>query len=166
MLAPTREHQSVQTAPDFLLEDQTGQPVHLAELLGAGPIVLIFYRGHWCPYCRRYLAKIQEHLPQLTLPDARLLAISPEPATSSRALADQLQLTFSLLSDYSGHAIRSYGVRNAFLGHASILPHPAVFVLDGEGAIRFRSIDRNFKKRTTVRAILRALDTLRGDAHR
>jgi hypothetical protein len=40
------------------------------------------------------------------------------------------------------------------------LPHPAVFILDTDAIVRFRSIDRNYKKRTTLRTILGALDSL------
>jgi cytochrome oxidase Cu insertion factor (SCO1/SenC/PrrC family) len=35
-----------QTAPDFALADQRGQPVTLQALRGA-PVVLVFYRGFW-----------------------------------------------------------------------------------------------------------------------
>lgn len=33
--------------PDFELNDSTGTPRRLSELVTAGPRVLIFYRGHW-----------------------------------------------------------------------------------------------------------------------
>jgi len=34
-------------APNFTLEDQTGQKVTLAALRGSAPTVLAFYRGNW-----------------------------------------------------------------------------------------------------------------------
>ncbi|MCA9243444.1 MAG: redoxin domain-containing protein [Phycisphaerales bacterium] len=34
-------------APDFTLTDQTGRPVELARELQSGPMLLVFYRGHW-----------------------------------------------------------------------------------------------------------------------
>ena len=34
-------------APDFTLPDQDGRPVTLARELAAGPVLLVFYRGHW-----------------------------------------------------------------------------------------------------------------------
>jgi cytochrome oxidase Cu insertion factor (SCO1/SenC/PrrC family) len=34
-------------APDFTLEDTAGRRVSLSGLLGAGPVVLAFYRGKW-----------------------------------------------------------------------------------------------------------------------
>ena len=38
--------------PPFLLPDETGRLVSLASLLTNGPVAVMFYRGHWCPYCR------------------------------------------------------------------------------------------------------------------
>jgi hypothetical protein len=38
-------------APGFELSDARGERVALDDLLGAGPVVLVFYRGAWCPYC-------------------------------------------------------------------------------------------------------------------
>ena len=34
-------------APEFVLPDQHGSPVMLAEYREAGPVLLVFYRGHW-----------------------------------------------------------------------------------------------------------------------
>jgi cytochrome oxidase Cu insertion factor (SCO1/SenC/PrrC family) len=34
-------------APDFTLPDQDGQAHALADLRAKGPVVLVFYRGHW-----------------------------------------------------------------------------------------------------------------------
>jgi len=34
-------------APDFTLPDHTGEPVTLSTALANGPVLLVFYRGHW-----------------------------------------------------------------------------------------------------------------------
>jgi hypothetical protein len=36
-------------SPDFTLPDQLGREVSLVGELKQGPVVLIFYRGEWCP---------------------------------------------------------------------------------------------------------------------
>jgi peroxiredoxin Q/BCP len=36
-----------QRVPDFELPDSTGTPRRLSELVAVGPLVLLFYRGHW-----------------------------------------------------------------------------------------------------------------------
>ena len=36
-----------EVAPDFTLEDQSGQKVTLSDARGKSPVVLVFYRGYW-----------------------------------------------------------------------------------------------------------------------
>ena len=147
-------------APSFVLPDSQGRTMSLQDFLGRGPVVLVFFRGHWCPYCRRYLAKLQANHARLLERGVTLLAISPEPPATSRELARDLGLSFPLLCDTAGETIDRYGARNRLAGTRTILPHAAVFVLDPAGAIHFRSIDRNYKKRTTMHAIFRAVDEI------
>ena len=147
-------------APDFSLPDHRGGEFHLRDHLGRGPLLVVFYRGHWCPYCRRYLGKLRDHWPRLRERGAQVVAISPEPPATSRVLAEQLSLPFPLLSDSQGRVIDAYGVRNGFRAARAVLPHAAVFVIDAGGFVRFRGIDRNFKKRTTIRTILASLDAI------
>ncbi|MFZ0700212.1 MAG: hypothetical protein WBX13_06965 [Candidatus Acidiferrales bacterium] len=46
---PNREAppQPGEAAPDFELSDSTETPRRLSELCASGPLVLLFYRGHW-----------------------------------------------------------------------------------------------------------------------
>ena len=38
--------------PPFLLPDQDGKLVSLAQSHAHQPIAVAFHRGHWCPYCQ------------------------------------------------------------------------------------------------------------------
>src|SRR5690348_16035733 len=49
-------------APDFKGTDQNGNTVRLKDLIKKGDVVLVFYRGQWCPFCNRYLSKLQDSL--------------------------------------------------------------------------------------------------------
>lgn len=147
-------------APDFTLPDASGGWCRPFDVFPDRALVVVFYRGHWCPYCRRYLSKLEANVQRIEASGAKLVAVSPEPSTTAAALATELGLTFPLLSDTDGRVINRYGTRNGFMGGGSVLPHPSVFVLDGQGVIRFCSIDRNYKKRTTIRTIMGVLSTL------
>lgn len=144
-------------APDFELPAVDGTRVRLAESLRNGPILLGFFRGHWCPYCRRYLAKLQLHVDRFASEGVGLLAISPEPIATSAMLSRELSLGFPLLSDVEGAVIDAYGIRNRFASARSLLPHPSVFLIDRDRRVRFRSIDRNYKVRTSIRTIFREI---------
>jgi len=49
-------------APDFMLPDAQGRGARLQSLLRQGPVVLVFYRGSWCPYCNLHLRGFQRVL--------------------------------------------------------------------------------------------------------
>src|SRR5437667_4525199 len=38
--------------PPFMLPDEGGRLVSLEQLLAEGALAVMFFRGHWCPYCR------------------------------------------------------------------------------------------------------------------
>lgn len=47
-IKPRGEVMPVQAkAPEFSLLDQNGKQVSLRKLLSRGPVVIVFYRGHW-----------------------------------------------------------------------------------------------------------------------
>ena len=65
-------------APDFALKNYKGEEVTLSTLLKAGPVVLTFYRGTWCPLCNMQLHAFQSILPDLKERGVQLIAISPQ----------------------------------------------------------------------------------------
>ena len=149
-------------APDFAAVDKDGSPFVLREALGPGPVVLVFYRGHWCPFCRRQLGRLQANLDRIRRRGACLVALSIDQPKFSQRLADELGLSFTLLSNPDSSAVDAYGIRNRLLGVQSGVPHPAVFIIDAEGIIRFREVRHNYRRRVSPHRILRQLDSLLG----
>jgi hypothetical protein len=47
VLARLPEAHVPERAPDFTLPDQDGRPVTLSAELAKGPVLLVFFRGHW-----------------------------------------------------------------------------------------------------------------------
>ena len=48
------------TAPEFVLPNAVGDNISLYDSLLSGPVVLVWYRGGWCPYCNLQLRHIQK----------------------------------------------------------------------------------------------------------
>jgi peroxiredoxin len=167
-------------APGFTLPDATGTEVSLAERLDAGPVVLQFYRGDWCPYCNLHLRALQAALPEIRRRGASLVAISPQSPDHSLSLTEQAELEFDVLSDVDQHVIRDYRVQftlpadlqsvhlNTF--HLDLraqnadgswnLPVPATFVISAEGRIAAAGVDVDYRARTEPSVILEALDEM------
>jgi peroxiredoxin len=160
--------------------DATGQDVSLSELVADGPLVLVFYRGGWCPYCNLALHQYQSELvPQLQRYGARLVAISPQKPDESLSTAEKHNLTFSVLSDSGASVARALGIafepaedvlnaqralgldiRDGNADGSAELPMPTVLVVDSGRTVRFVDVQADYTSRTEVSAILAALDSL------
>ena len=42
---------------DFIGVDQNGESIQLFKLLRKGKVVVVFYRGQWCPICMPHIKK-------------------------------------------------------------------------------------------------------------
>lgn len=166
-------------APAFALLNARGRMVRLADLLQQGPVVLVFYRGVWCPYCNMQLRALQEILPEIRAHGASLVAISPQTPDNSLTMAERHGLSFEVLSDVNSYVAADYGImfsltpedRAFFLaagndltklnGHDSwVLPAPAVFVVDSTRRVRHAHVDGDFTRRMEPAALLAALEDL------
>ena len=52
--------------PPFMLPDERGQLVTLPALLRQGPVIAMFFRGHWCPYCLINVGSVVKALADIT----------------------------------------------------------------------------------------------------
>jgi thioredoxin-dependent peroxiredoxin len=96
------------TAPDFTLPDQDGQPVHLAELLVKGPVLLYFYPADFTPVCTKEACAFGALQPELNRAGVTLLGVSPQDSTSHARFGARYNLGFPLLADPERRVIRAY----------------------------------------------------------
>lgn len=154
-------------APDFSLQDQDGQPVKLSALRGKSLVVLVFYRGSWCPFCVRQLTELGS-LAQ-SGENVRVLAISVDSVEENKKLAQTLaaktggQLSFSILSDPGHQVIDRFGLHDpAYDGKRfDGIPHPAVYVLDKAGKVTWARVEQDYKLRPAVSEVRAALDQVK-----
>ncbi len=168
--------QAGDTAPDFTLPDQHGREIRLRERLALGPVVLLFIRGGWCPFCTILLRAWAEALPALQEAGGDLLAVSPQPVPACGKVAERDLLAYPVLSDRAGAVAAAFGVDwempelarplHLRLGHnLPVLngdgtwraPLPAVFVLDRDGRIALAHADRAVARRLDPAAVIAAV---------
>ena len=107
----------------FELPDQQDYPWSLSGQLEMGPVVLVFYRGDWCPYCNGQLASYAREFEEFEDRGAQLAGISVDPPTNNAGMVGKLQLPFPLLSDPEGELARMCGLWDAEEGVA--VPPPS-----------------------------------------
>lgn len=98
------------TAPDFILPSAEGRPLRLYTQLQHGPVILVFYRGGWCPFCSTYLTGLQRELFYFREFDAELIAVSPQLPDASLQIRTDRELTFPVLSDVGLKTARRFGL--------------------------------------------------------
>ncbi len=82
----------------------------MADRLAHGPVVLLFFRGGWCPFCTLTLRAYQAALPAIQAEGGDLLAITPQLAGPCSAVAERDLLAFPVLSDLGNAVAQRYGV--------------------------------------------------------
>lgn len=163
--------------PDFVLPDAEGALVSLGDKLAAGPVVVQFFRGDWCPYCRLMLDALAAALPAITAAGASLVALTPDTGGLPLRAKTEHKADFAVLSDVdSGVGLAAgviffvpplYRARLAGLGlpqrhgnTALALPVPATFVLDRDGRIAWRFAEADFTRRAEPDDVIAAIRAL------
>lgn len=160
-------------APDFRAKDQNGKEIRLKDLLKEGKVVLVFYRGQWCPYCNKELSRLQDSLQFIKDKGATLVAVSPELPENVDKTIEKTKAEYSILYDEGLKIMKAYDVefelpentltryRNAGLdieknngANGKFLPVPAVYIIDKESTIIYRFFEFDYKKRPNVKDLL------------
>lgn len=166
--------------PPFLLPDENGRLVSLAEILEKGPAAIFFQRGHWCPYCRLNAIGIAEVQKQIDALGGQVVAIVPERRKFTTALKNEAEADFPFLTDMDNGYALSLNLAiwvgtemetliggagwdvPSYQGNAAwMLPIPATFIVDTDGIIRARYLDPDYRERMEIEDLLAAIKRAR-----
>jgi peroxiredoxin len=162
--------------PALSLPNASGTKIDLTTLNNQGPLVIVFYRGGWCPYCNLELRAWQEQLPSMKEAGISLVAISPQTPDNSLSTQEKNALQFEVLSDSSLEAARAFGVLfdmppdlvdlyskvgndlPLINGNGRwSLPVPATFVVSKDGVIAQTYVDADYRNRAEPAEVLAPL---------
>ncbi len=96
-------------APNFKAPAADGSTFELAGLKGEKAVVLVFSRGHWCPFCNRHMRELQKSYPQFKEAGAELVVVFREDnvAGVKKAVA-QAKAGFPMLVDQGKKQTMAY----------------------------------------------------------
>jgi len=89
-----------QTAPDFVLKDQSQKEVKLADFAGKRNVVLMFYPLDFSPICTNEHACFVNDLKQFEKLDAQVLGLSVDSVWAHKAFAEKMGINYPLLADF------------------------------------------------------------------
>jgi peroxiredoxin len=162
--------------PKFKLADAFGKTVSSNDLLKKGNLVIVFYRGAWCPFCNTYLHSLQKNLAEIKANNGNLVAISVENADKSMAVAKKNELTFTVLSDPKLMVAKKFGIvfelpketNEKYISYGldlvkangtpkPELPLSATYIVNRKGKILYAYLEPDYKKRAELAEILQIL---------
>jgi len=170
-ICPLKNSQAV---PSATIYQRSGASLDLKEYIGERPVILVFYRGGWCPYCMRHLSALHEVKLQIDNLGYELIAITPDDFTRlDSSLVRSGNSDYTLFSDKEVNAINAFGIGwkvNDELyqkykdkynmdvewwsgSKHHVLPVPAVFVVK-EGKVIYQHVDPKYSQRLSPEILL------------
>lgn len=161
--------------PAFALPDTSGRITSSADFLGAGPVVVSFLRGHWCPFCLAQADAFQAAEEMMVEAGATVVLITPERAVYASRLAPSsphrrvlcdldhgLAATLGLMAPVDEPLAALLAAEGSNLPHFQgvsdwVVPIPATFILDPRGVIVDRFVNPDYRVRMQFNAIMAAL---------
>lgn len=150
------------------------------------PVILITFRGGWCPFCNMHLSELRNAIPAITEMGVDVLFLSGDrPELLLRSLSRETQdaiggLGYRILSDANAQAAIALGIafkasdqtiqrrlargddieRSSMERHG-VLPVPAVFVINRDGIIEYSYANPDYKVRLSADELIAAADSVR-----
>lgn len=158
-------------APDVLIGEKK-----LSEYLKEGPVILKFYRGHWCPYCMIELQEYQSYLQKFKAKKATLIGLVPDLKKYIDKTKKKFNLTFPIYRDANHRIAKKFGltfrVREDVVGiykkfdidleksqgnTRNELAMPGTYVINQNGDVVYAFYDADYTKRADPEEVLAAL---------
>lgn len=165
------------TAPQIIGVDQNGKSINTSEILKTNKVLIVFYRGNWCPHCKKHLTSLQEHLEAFTKKGVYVMVVTPETVDRTLETEKKFKTSFSIVHDADNRIMDDYKVSfevnkanvpkyysvvsskvaayNA--ENNNVLPVPATYLIDQDGKISYVHYDPDYKKRSDFSEILKSL---------
>ena len=166
--------------PAFNLTDANGKAVASDDLLKQGNLVVVFYRGSWCPFCNTYLRNLQKNMKQIKASGGNVVAISVESPDNSLAVSKKDEIDFTVLSDPNLTVAKQFGIvydlppatDELYKSHGldiakhnamekPQLPLSATYIVNRKGEIVYAFLEPDYKKRAAPDVIVETLSKIK-----
>ncbi|MBL4668878.1 MAG: redoxin domain-containing protein [Flavobacteriales bacterium] len=161
-------------APIIVGRSLNGEHINSGEILKEKNIVLIFYRGEWCPICSRYLSNLNDSLKYIVDENAEIFVVGPETFENATKTIKKTKGDFILIPDTLFQIEKDYDVMfnvtkkyqgkiKTFLRtdiaknnnqEEATLPVPATYIIGQDGLIKWRHFNYNYSERATIKEII------------
>lgn len=164
--------------PNLTFTHPNNSSLSLASLYQNNPVILLFYRGHWCPYCMAELKAYQEMFKDFQKEKAIVLAVSPDKIIDIKKTKKKHQIKFILAQDPQNTNAKKIGLKfkvdskvvelyknyGIDISHTNNeLPMPGTYIIDKKGIIQYSFVDPDYTVRADPQEVLQALKGLQSN---
>ena len=148
---------------------------HVSEFYKNRPLIIKFYRGHWCPYCILELKEYESKLSEIKK-YGNIIGLVPDLKKEIKKTKRTHQLSFPIYRDENHKIGRSFGLafkvdkkilvmykgfnidlKKSQGGSGDELPMPGTYVIDTNGKIVYAFVDADYTKRAPLEEVMNAL---------
>ncbi len=153
-------------APGFILPDVRGKEIALYKILELKHVLLVFYRGGWCPICNMQLGELSEHYKDFEKLNIEILAISNEEIIKGKKLLQKIGSPFYLLQDINSKVIKQYDLEISkrdplgWILRKQKYAQPATFLINRNGRISWIYKGETYQDRPPVNLVIEAAEEL------
>ena len=150
--------------PNFPLENTSGKKLEIYNYIG-NPMIILFYRGNWCPLCMAQIKEIASKYQELESMGVKTILVSNQPHQNSQSLSDKFKVNFDFLVDKNNEAAQElgidhkYGIPGGFqvFGYDSDTAMPTLIITDETGKVIFLDQTDNYRVRPEPDTFIRIL---------
>lgn len=162
---------------DFTVNNHEGEPVSFSALTAKSPLLVVFYRGGWCPYCNVQIKQLTEAYPAFSERGVLPVLISVDKPHAAALAQRTYEIPFPVLSDPELAAHTSFDVImtvddatvEQYKGYGidleawSSQDHHKIavssaFIVDSDGVVQWAHTSMDYKTRPSVEQLLEMID--------
>ena len=157
--------------PEFSFTPIGEEKQCIYDTLSKSPVVIVFFRGSWCPSCIQELRNIQQEIGEFNIKNIKVFAISPDDFDQTAHLKSSEDLSYQLISDKENRIAKIFDIsiplastlnqyqKKRIQKQTGIdadnyeVPVPATYIIDKKGRILYHFVDFDYTKRVKISSL-------------
>ncbi|WP_019530243.1 peroxiredoxin-like family protein [Dasania marina] len=165
---------------NFTIKSHQGKLASFNDLLQQGDLMVVFYRGGWCPYCNVQIRQLTEAWPEFQQRGITPVLISADKPDAGMLVQKTYEIPFPVLSDPKLTAHKAFNVVftlpdelvSTYKDYGIVLRDwsgkkhhkfavASVFIVNKKGVVKWGHSSNDYKMRPSVEQLLGVIDQLK-----